>query len=100
MNRRSFFTRLGQVAVGAALLKYLPASLPKVVIPEQDVNFGHFQLKYNGDVVTVAKQGTYYVYADDPAYEGGDVVYRATQNVPDVFGNGIVFFGRFNTVTP
>lgn len=98
MNRRSFFTRLGQVAVGAALLKFLP-TIPVLDVPAIDVQLGSGEIVvFPHDRITVSKHGTYYVYADN--CWSSPTTYKATRDVSEIFGSGRFYRGRFNTVTP
>jgi hypothetical protein len=60
--------------------------------------FGDGQVSYNSGSVTPGAYGTFYIYADDPAYAGGAVTYVATTNAPDVnANNGRLFFGKITT---
>lgn len=56
--------------------------------------FGDGKVSYNSGSVTPSLYGTYYIYADDPSFLGGSVIYVATLNAADLTAaNGRVYFG-------
>lgn len=57
--------------------------------------FGDGQVSYNSGTANPGVLGTYYVYADDPGFNGGAVTYVATTTPSDSnAANGRMFFGK------
>jgi hypothetical protein len=71
-----------------------------ISIAAHSVQFGFGTVSYSsGSITGLSYSTTYYVYADDPDYEGGTVTYVATTNANLVTaGNGRYYVGRI--VTP
>lgn len=60
--------------------------------------FGDGRVSYNSGSITPSLYGTYFIYADDPSYQGGSVIYVATLNAADLTAaNGRVYFGVITT---
>ena len=70
-----------------------------ISISAHSVQFGFGTVDYNsGSITGLSYSTTYYVYADDPDYEGGAVTYLATTNANIVTGgNGRYYVGRVET---
>jgi len=60
--------------------------------------FGDGQVTYNSGFVDPGSLGTWYIYADDPAYSGGAVTYVATATPANAnAADGRLFFGKITT---
>jgi hypothetical protein len=71
-----------------------------ILIAASTINWGTNAVNYNSGSVTPATYGIKYVYADDPTFAGGAVVYVATANQLEVYQNdGRVFFGVITTAS-
>lgn len=69
-----------------------------ITIAASTQQFGDGRVSYNSGSITPSLYGTYYIYADDPNYLGGSVIYVATQNAADLTAaNGRVYFGVITT---
>lgn len=68
-------------------------------VASHSVQFGFGTVSYNSGSVTGLNYSTlYYVYVDDPDYQGGAVVYLATTNANLVTaGNGRYYVGKVTT---
>jgi len=68
-------------------------------VASHTVQFGFGTVAYNAGSVTGLDYSTlYYVYADDPDYDGGAVTYLATENPLLVTaGNGRYYLGKVTT---
>jgi hypothetical protein len=65
-----------------------------ILIAASSVRFGDGVVSYNSGSVTTGSLGKWYVYANDPAFNGGTVTYLATSDVSVLnSGNGIICFG-------
>lgn len=61
--------------------------------------YGDGTVSYSSGSVNPGALGTWFIYADDPTYTGGAVVYQATANRSDISGNnGRIYFGMVTTV--
>jgi hypothetical protein len=70
-------------------------------VASSTMQFGDGQVSYNSGSVTPATFGTWFIYADDPGFNGGAVTYVASANESDVYaGNGRIFFGSITTTAP
>ncbi|HEX7114966.1 MAG TPA: hypothetical protein VF193_07525 [Steroidobacter sp.] len=70
-----------------------------ITVAAHSVQYGFGTVAYNaGSITGLSYSTTYYVYADDPDYEGGAVTYLATTNANTVTGaNGRYYVGRITT---
>jgi hypothetical protein len=70
-----------------------------IAIAAHSVQFGFGPVSYgSGSVTGLAYSTLYYVYVDDPDYEGGAVTYLATTNALLVTaGNGRYYVGKVTT---
>jgi hypothetical protein len=75
------------------------AGLAQVAIAAHSVQFGYGPVGYNSGTITGLLNSTkYFVYADDPEYEGGAVNYLATTNPNLVTAdNGRYYCGSVTT---
>jgi hypothetical protein len=121
MERRNFFRALtgacaaiaalwsapkpeaaGLREIAAANLERMSAKSPfvwirppdRLLVCTSECWFGDWSRIYESGFVDLDKHGTWYVYADDPNYRGGEVKYQATMDPREVFlKNGRLFFG-------
>lgn len=70
-----------------------------ISIASNIMQFGFGQVNYNSGSITPLLDGTtYYVFANDPNYQGGSVVYQATTSTSVTFSMlGQIFFGKITT---
>lgn len=70
-----------------------------IAVASHSVQFGFGPVTYNsGSITGLAYSTTYFVYADDPDYEGGAVTYLATTNANLITaGNGRYYVGKVTT---
>ncbi len=70
-----------------------------ISIAAHTLQYGFGTVSYNsGTILGLAPSTTYFVYVDDPDYEGGAVTYLATTNRQNVTaGNGRYFVGAIET---
>lgn len=70
-----------------------------ISVASHSVQFGFGVVTYNSGSITGLLHATaYFVYADDPSYEGGAVTYLATTNANLVTGgNGRYYVGKITT---
>ncbi len=75
------------------------ATSATISISAHTLRYGFGTVAYNsGTIVGLLPSTTYFVYADDPDYEGGAVVYLATTNRQTVTAdNGRYFLGAIET---
>lgn len=75
------------------------AGVATISVAAHSVQFGFGTVAYNSGSITGLSTSTiYYVYADDPSYEGGAVTYLATTNANTVTaGNGRYYLGKITT---
>lgn len=75
------------------------ATTATISIDAHTVQYGFGTVSYNSGTITGLLPNTnYFVYADDPDYEGGAVTYLATTNRTNVTaGNGRYFVGAITT---
>lgn len=73
--------------------------LATISIAAHSVQFGFGPVGYSAGTITgLANSTLYYVYTDDPEYDGGAVVYLATTNANIVTaGNGRYYIGKVTT---
>lgn len=73
--------------------------LASISIASHSVQFGFGTVAYNsGSITGLANSTKYFVYADDPEYEGGAATYLATTNANLVTaGNGRYYLGSITT---
>jgi hypothetical protein len=69
-----------------------------ITIGSNTSQYGSGQVSYNSATVDPSNTGTYYVYAKDPQFSGGAVIYHATLIVSDLTASdGIVVLGAIVT---
>ena len=69
-----------------------------ILVAASTQQFGDGTVDYNSGSVDPGSYGTFYVYADDPTFAGGAVIYQATANVHDLTAaNGRLNFGAITT---
>jgi hypothetical protein len=75
------------------------ATTATISIDAHTLQYGFGPVSYNsGTIVGLLPSTSYYVYADDPDYEGGAVSYLATTNRPTLTAdNGRYFVGTIET---
>lgn len=76
--------------------------LAQIDIASHSVQFGFGTVAYgSGTISGLANDTLYYVYAEDPEYEGGAVTYFATtnKNIP-TSDNGFYYLGKVTTPAP
>jgi hypothetical protein len=58
-------------------------------------------VSYNSGTVAISSFGTWFVYADDPLFQGGAVIYQSTSNAPfqQAGAPGRLPFGKITTVS-
>lgn len=67
-------------------------------IASHSVNFGTSTVAYNSGAITgLSYTTTYYVYADDPNFEGGAVAYIATTSPNDIIAEDRYYVGSVTT---
>lgn len=73
--------------------------LATINIAAHSVQFGFGTVAYNsGSITGLSNSTVYYIYVDDPDYEGGAVTYLATTNANLVTaGNGRYYIGKVTT---
>lgn len=71
----------------------------QISVAAHDVQYGFGEVSYNsGTISGLSPSTTYYVYADDPDYEGGAVTYLATTNANLITASdGRYYVGRITT---
>jgi hypothetical protein len=68
---------------------------PSLIQPASTVRVGQRLVEYAAGPVLIDGPGTWYIYVDDPEYDGGEVSYQATRNAEDLLGKqGRVYFGK------
>lgn len=74
-------------------------STAEIVVAAHTVQYGFGTVSYNGGTITgLDPLTTYYVYAEDPDYEGGAVSYTVTENQQAVVSsNGRYLVGTITT---
>lgn len=74
-------------------------SVATISVAAHSVQFGFGTVAYNaGSITGLSLSTVYYVYVDDPDYEGGAVTYLATTNPLTVTaGNGRYYVGKVTT---
>jgi hypothetical protein len=75
------------------------ASTAQIAISSHTVTFGFGVVEYDSGTITgLDPLVTYFVYASDPGYEGGSVVYTATEDAPAVVSSdGYYYVGSITT---
>lgn len=84
----------------AGILTQPSTAVSTVVVAGSVANFGFGQISYQGGSATGGFYGATWIYADDPEYKGGAVIYHATANQSDLSAvEGRINFGMITTVS-
>lgn len=69
-----------------------------ITIAASTAQFGNGTISYNGGSVDPGVQGTFFVFADDPTFAGGAVIYQFSTSAPNqTAADGRQNFGKITT---
>jgi hypothetical protein len=75
-------------------------STSTILVAASTMQFGDGQVSFSSGSVNPGTTGTYFIFADDPSFLGGSVIYQfSTSKSVQVAANGRVSFGQITTVS-